>query len=253
VSSDIVINQEQYTKLVQIMTRNYKDFFLSPACRQYMAVYRFEKRQREVRVHESLDEGVMPGAISHNRHEIDDGTFGTTNRTLRLINPLSAIDSVYIDPHTKRVLSIGPRTEMELFHLVGVGFLPENIKAVDLISTSPWIDTGDMHALPYPDKSFDVVISSWVLGYTRDPKKAVDEMLRVVKDGGLVAIGCTFNPKAADVDYASAEDKIVGTIFRHVQQYCDLIGPKLAKILFQDEPETDETKGPVMLIARIKH
>jgi SAM-dependent methyltransferase len=249
----ISINQEQYEKLVQIMTRNYLDFFLSPSCRQYMAAYRFEKRGREVKVHQATEAGVMPGTVSHNRKELDEGTFATTNRTLRLINPLSAIEDVYVSPHTKTVLSIGPRTEMELFHLVGVGFVPDNIKAVDLISTSPWIDTGDMHALPYADRSFDVVISSWVLGYSRTPQKAMDEMLRVVKDGGLLAIGCTYNPKADEVDYQTADEKIVGTLFRQVSEYTAMAGGKIAKVIFQDEPADDATKGPVMMIARVKH
>lgn len=249
----ISINQEQYEKLVQIMTRNYLDFFLSPSCRQYMAAYRFEKRGREVKVHEDTKAGVMPGTISHNRKELDDGTFATTTRTLRLINPLAAIEDVYTSPHTKTVLSIGPRTEMELFHLVGVGFLPDNVRAVDLISTSPWIDTGDMHALPYPDRSFDVVISSWVLGYSRTPQKAMAEMLRVVKDGGLIAIGCTYNPKADEVDYKDAHEKIVGTLFRRVSDYLAMMDSKVAKIIFQDEPVSDDIKGAVMMIARIKH
>lgn len=252
-NKNIVINQEQYEKLVQIMTRNYKDFFLSPSCRQYMAAYRFEKRGREVKVHQEVVAGVMPGTISHNRKELDEGTFGTTTRTLRLINPLSAIEDVYDSPHTKTVLSIGPRTEMELLHLVGVGFLPDNIKALDLISTSPWIDTGDMHAMPYPDRSFDIVISSWVLGYSRTPQKAMDEMLRVVKDRGLLAIGCTYNPQADQVDYKAAEEKIVGTLFRHVSEYAAMMPDKIEKIIFQDEPARDDIKGPVMMIVRVKH
>ena len=141
---------------------------------------------------------------------------------------------------------------MELLHLIGLGFSAENIKAIDLISTSPWIDVGDMHALPYPDRSFDVVISSWVLAYSSTPQKAVDEMMRVAKSGALVAIGATHNPKADELEYKAPEEKILGSRFRRVSQYLDMIGPKLDRVYFQDEPAGDE-QGAVILLASVRH
>ena len=89
------------------------------------------------------------------------------------------------------VLSIGPRTEMELLSLVAQGFDPDKIRGLDLISYSPWIDLGNMHYMPYKDNAFDVVISGWVLGYSDNPELACQEMLRVSKDEGIIAIGST--------------------------------------------------------------
>ncbi|MEU3280128.1 class I SAM-dependent methyltransferase [Streptomyces antibioticus] len=59
------------------------------------------------------------------------------------------------------------------------------------------IDFGvaDVHALPYPDGSFDVVHAHQVLQHVGDPVQALREMLRVTVPGGLVAV--------RDSDYAA--------------------------------------------------
>lgn len=245
------MSEALFKKLVGSLSRSPRYFFLSPQCRQIFAIERFNERGREVREHTEASAGVMPGTIPHNRIQIDDGTFASAERSLRLINPIAAIGGVFEREAQMKVLSIGPRTEMELFHLVGAGFHPDNITAIDLISTSPWIDLGDMHKLPYPDRSFDIVISSWVLAYSSTPQKAVDEMLRVTRSKGIIAIGCTHNPDADTLEYKTPEAKILGSRFRHVDEYRALIGPKLDMVYFQDEPQAGA--GAVIIVARIKH
>lgn len=241
-----------FKTFVGTFSKSPRYFLLSPQCRREYALQNFEKRGNPVSVHGETTAGVMPGTIAHNRIQIDDGTFASAERSLRLINPLAAIGGVFEREHEKDVLSIGPRTEMELFHLVGAGFHPDRIKAVDLISTSPWIDLGDMHALPYPDRSFDIVISSWVLAYSSTPQKAVDEMLRVTRNGGIIAIGCTHSPEADSFEYKTDDAKILGCKFRYVDQYRALLGDKLAQVHFQDEPQAN-SPGAVIIICRIKH
>lgn len=241
----------QVEGMVEALKAYPRQFFLASSCRQYLAKKRFEKRGGTIAVHEATSEGVMPGTVAHNKLQIEDGTFTSAQRTERLISPLAAIQRVYDSAATLKVLSIGPRTEMELMHLVAVGFEPENVTGVDLISTSPWIDTGDMHDLPYSDGSFDVVISSWVLGYSKTPQKAVDEMVRVVRGGGIIAVGATYNPRAAVVDYADQEAKIVGTVFRRVDQYKTMLGKTLDRVYFEEDPEGD-AMGAVMLIGKIR-
>lgn len=54
-------------------------------------------------------------------------------------------------------------------------------------------ETGDVHALEYPDGAFDVVHAHQVLQHLPDPVRALREMKRVCKPGGLVA--------ARDSDY----------------------------------------------------
>ncbi len=236
--------------MVNILVKNPTEFLLSPHCRQFLAMSNFHKRGGQVQVFQNASEGVMPGTVAHNRIQIDEGSYASFTRTARLIGPIVALDRPFHLAQKLKVLSIGPLTEMELYHLVGCGFQPENITAIDLISPSPWIDAADMHAMPYADAAFDISISSWVLGYSATPQKAVDEMLRVTKSGGLIAIGCTHEPNFAEVDYKEADRKIVGTMFRKVSDLKDLIGGRLSQIHFQAEPPAGQ-KGAVMLVARV--
>ncbi|MEU6059195.1 methyltransferase domain-containing protein [Streptomyces sp. NPDC047097] len=53
----------------------------------------------------------------------------------------------------------------------------------------------DVHALPFPDGSFDVVHAHQVLQHVGDPVRALAEMRRVCRPGGVVA--------ARDSDYAA--------------------------------------------------
>jgi ubiquinone/menaquinone biosynthesis C-methylase UbiE len=46
----------------------------------------------------------------------------------------------------------------------------------------------DAEALPYDDNSYDVVISGMVLELSPDPQKMINEMVRVVRPGGAVAL-----------------------------------------------------------------
>ena len=53
------------------------------------------------------------------------------------------------------------------------------------------IDTGDMRALPYPDATFDLVVSSLAIHNIRsnaDRKRAIIEGFRVLKPGGRIVI-----------------------------------------------------------------
>jgi ubiquinone/menaquinone biosynthesis C-methylase UbiE len=47
----------------------------------------------------------------------------------------------------------------------------------------------DAQALPFPDRSFDAVITGMALGLIPDQKRAVSEMVRVCRPGGLVCVG----------------------------------------------------------------
>jgi len=53
------------------------------------------------------------------------------------------------------------------------------------------IDTGDMRALPYPDGTFDLIVSSLAIHNIRsnvERKRAIAEAFRVVKPGGRIVI-----------------------------------------------------------------
>ena len=241
----ITISGAQWYEMQNILSRSPADVFLSWQCRQFIARDRWRKTPQNLKIHHSASTGVMPGTVRHNSTEVMTDTFGSARRSQRLLNPLSALDPVFAGAHDLHVLSIGPRTCMELFHLMALGFRPENIKALDLISSDPMIETGDMHAMPYPDESFDVTISSWVLNYSSTPQTAVDEMVRVTKPHGLMAIGVTYAPQDQQPD-----PTIMGSMQRSAEDLIRLMGPRIEQIHFQATPPDDNVKGPVMLIAR---
>jgi SAM-dependent methyltransferase len=47
---------------------------------------------------------------------------------------------------------------------------------------------GDAERLPVPDASFDLTVSAFGVIFAGDPARAVDEMLRVTRPGGLIAL-----------------------------------------------------------------
>lgn len=107
-------------------------------------------------------------------------------RSLIPIWPLKALDFTrFIN---MKVLSIGPRMESELFKLVSLGFQLKNIKSIDIQSYSDLIELADMLKMPYEDNSFDLVIIGYVITYTNEPQKAIDEVVRVLKNKGIVTM-----------------------------------------------------------------
>jgi ubiquinone/menaquinone biosynthesis C-methylase UbiE len=49
---------------------------------------------------------------------------------------------------------------------------------------------GDALRMPFPDASFDVVVSSEMIEHTPDPAQAVAEMARVLRSGGTLVVTC---------------------------------------------------------------
>ncbi len=65
---------------------------------------------------------------------------------------------------------------------------------------------GDVHDLPFPDASFDVVHAHQVLQHVADPVRALREMRRVCRPGGVIAVrdadyaGFTWWPRIPGID-----------------------------------------------------
>lgn len=246
------ITQAQLAGMVEVVSRNPIQLLQIEGCRRALAVSRWEKHSR-IEVHQAPNDGVISGTVSHNRRETEQGIFGSQKRTRRLINALSSIDPVYGEAPRLKVLDIGPRTEMEIFNLIAAGFDLSNITAIDLISSSPLIQMGDMHKLELPDASMDVVISSWVIGYSSVPQIAIDEMVRVCKPGGLIAIGATYEaylPVGIVPPGAEGATDITGCNFSKAEHFAQMIGGRLGAIQFQHDPD-DGKRGAVMLIGRL--
>lgn len=117
------------------------------------------------------------------------------NRMLDIIMPLFASESFRPSGST---LIIGPRNEHDLLLYASLGGAWSKVRGIDLISYSPKIDLGDMHHLPYESNSFDAVICGWTLSYSKQPHKAVNEMMRVLRPGGMVALGVEYSNMTID-------------------------------------------------------
>jgi ubiquinone/menaquinone biosynthesis C-methylase UbiE len=144
---------------------------------------------------------VMPEVYTHGHHE----------SVLRSHKWRTAANSAaYLLPHLApdgRILDVGcgPGTiTADLADLVpqgrvtGIDSAPEIIEqAAAAAGGRQNLDfaTGDVYALDFPDASFDVVHAHQVLQHLSDPVRALREMRRVTRPGGLVA--------ARDGDYAA--------------------------------------------------
>lgn len=166
--------------------------------RYFIASWRwwyFVKVRKQFRSVNAID--ASANTVSHNIAGMKDLA---VRRSLVLIRPLAAVLSISrpgqpIEADTFRgirVLSVGPRTEGELLNLVAYGFEPHNIRGLDLISYSPWVDVGDMHSMPYPDSCWDAIVLGWVLAYSDNKQQAADEIIRIARNGAIVAVGVEY-------------------------------------------------------------
>jgi SAM-dependent methyltransferase len=114
----------------------------------------------------------------------------------------------YLLPHLEAGMTLldvgaGPGTiTADLAHLVtNVTALEHSDGALDHtragVGTAKNVDfvVGDVHALEFPDSTFDVVHAHQVLQHVADPVTALAEMARVTRPGGIVAV--------RDSDYAA--------------------------------------------------
>ncbi len=104
----------------------------------------------------------------------------------------------YLPPGRARVLEVGfgsGRLHLELaerYRLAGLDRAPGmvHLTAQRLISRglSSVLCVGTVEALPYPDASFDAVVSTFAFSAIPDADAAMDEMVRLLKPGGRVVI-----------------------------------------------------------------
>ncbi len=93
----------------------------------------------------------------------------------------------------------------------GVDYVPELIEHAKQRAQAEGMDVafdvGDAENLPYPDASFDVVLSTVGVMFTPDQEKAASELLRVCRSGGKIGLG-NWTP-----------DSFIGNMFRTVGKH----------------------------------
>lgn len=191
----------------------------------------FVRLRRRLRTLDSADAFKM--TIPHNLKNVSKWL----SRMEVLIKPLSVIETV---SHSSNVLVIGPRNEYDLILLAANGFGFKGLRGLDLISYSPKIDLGDMHALPYADNSWDVVLCGWTLSYSAMPQKAAAEMLRVVRNGGVIGVGIEYSAMSEEdaialVGYSIEERERLPERINSVKQCLQLFRPNVGDIFFNHD------------------
>ena len=192
-------------------------------------------------------------AIEHNLSGLKGKS--TLGRPIMLSSILRSIGHVQIEMKNKKVLTVGPRTEAEIFALVAAGFDPVNIRGLDLMSYSPKIDVGDMHDMPYEDDSFDIILLGWVLAYSNNPVKAVREARRVAKKDAVFAVGCEYSPLS--FEELKSKGTILGDDIKHYEKLSDILDlfeGDVGTIWFQDEihPDLKDQPGSVVTVFQRK-
>lgn len=198
-------------------------------------------------------DAVSAVTVEHNS-DIDRMFFSELSARPDLIsNVLASLNHVRQNSGRMKVLSVGSRTEAEVFSLVNAGFNIRNVTAVDLISYTPAITIGDINALDFPDDSFDVVICGWVLEFCTDIPRAAAELKRVARPGAYMAVGGMHHPVSLDMN-------AYNRLKRHEDRvwYCSI--PAIAEafhvaepdFIFKSgvEPEDLDKRGDVVAIFR---
>lgn len=198
--------------------------------------------------------GVSADTVTHNLRGMFDLS---VERSLRLIQPIVSLERVRTRLSEVKLLSIGARTEGELYNLYAHGFAKRNVTAIDLISYSPRVTLGDMHALDLPDSSFDVVLLGWVLAYSDNKARAAAELVRVARPGGVIAIGVEWSRLSVDELVAQTGGYLPGSYERlaSVDHILSLFGQHVDEVYFRQDEQadlTDQAVGDYLIVFRVR-
>lgn len=132
---------------------------------------------------------------------------------------------------------------------VGVDIAPEAVAAARDGDSSGRFVEGDLRELPFPDDSFDVAVSFETLEHMDGAPRAIDELRRVVRPGGLVVVSSPNrgvyppgNPfHVHELTAAELADELQAR-FAHVQLFRQ--HPFLASAILDDEAAASDGDAP---------
>ncbi|MBS9718518.1 class I SAM-dependent methyltransferase [Pseudohalocynthiibacter aestuariivivens] len=157
---------------------------------------------------------VLSSTDLASRYDAASGRWARTARRFRLnaayCEPLLAsrvvIDLMQVEPQA-RILDCGVGNGSLSIALASLMKGPADFHAIDTSAEmlmqaksvmqhaglDPHLQQADVLSLPYEDQSFDVVMAAHVLEHLPDPQRALAEMVRVLKPGGMVFL-CVTRP-----------------------------------------------------------
>jgi ubiquinone/menaquinone biosynthesis C-methylase UbiE len=126
----------------------------------------------------------------------------------------------------------------------GVDITPEMLERAELLKAGSGLQnlrfrTADVENLPFPESSFDIVSCRFAFHHFPDPRRAVSEMARVVKEGGRVVM----------VDGIAPEDGAKRELMNEIERLRD---PSHVKIYALSEMK-GFLKGAGLTLLKVKH
>jgi SAM-dependent methyltransferase len=103
-----------------------------------------------------------------------------------------------VEPASAVVLCVGCRNGAELDEFRRHGF--PRVVGIDLFSQRSDILVMDMHEMTFPDDAFDVVYATHSLEHAFDIGRVVAEIVRVARDGAIVAVEVPVRVRASLAD-----------------------------------------------------
>jgi SAM-dependent methyltransferase len=251
---NVFLTEEDVQEISNMISQDQSLLLQIEQVRALLANSRLKKlSEKDIRTLKDHDKSVITNAIEHNMDGLVRGMALT--RPELLIGPLFSLDLIRTRVRSLKFLSVGPRSEAELFGLMARGVPVTHLRGLDLISYSPYVDLGDMHHMPYPDKSFDVIILGWVLAYSKDHKKVREEVLRVAKPGAILAIGCEYHPMSTE-QLMQMGGHLQGDYprFYHTDDIFKIFEGHVDAVFFKHDvlPELRARVGSVMTVFRLK-
>lgn len=107
----------------------------------------------------------------------------------------SAIINSLAIPTTAKILDLGTSTGTNLRMLRDLGFI--NVRGIDFCEEAiRWcsekglgqVDQGDICDIPYQDNIYDLVLATDIIEHVEDDNKAISEVYRVLKSGGVAIV-----------------------------------------------------------------
>ena len=242
------------TKFARSIARHIKAVYRIPVYRFAYTQMRLLVRTAGGKTFDRLRHKSNPRTVSHNLKSL---------RAPNIRNEKLLLASMCIeDIEAGKSLIIGCRTEEEIFLFRGYGF--KDVTAVDLISYSPLVLEADMHEMPFPNDSFDFIFCAYTLSYSQMPSRAAKEFVRVLKDGGHIAIAVEYTPweerreiQESLLGYTIIPDEKLET----TRDIVSLFGDRVKKVLVDYDAERKrhhtasglvERPSPVMVVFSVR-
>ncbi len=121
------------------------------------------------------------------------------------------------DKQKSNILCIGSRYGIEIEAFSQLNF--KNVTALDIYPRSEKVIEGDMHELPFSDRSFDIIYTHHSLDHSLFPEKAIEEMFRVSSNNAIWIHTIPFDDygKEEAIDFDTS-DEILSFLEKYISE-----------------------------------